>query len=155
VEEMSTSFALAFLLPFHIGGGAAVGVALRRMVHGGFSFSGCTSNAFLVVWGVMFGGIPLFIGSALESTWVLALQIVAFLGTIVLVAVFYQWLRDLYRQPGMFVSSFGFVFFVVGAAVTSFILTSGDPEGFWIGLIFAGVGGLLTLAGVLLLLRST
>ena len=155
MEEMSTSFVLAYLLPFHIGGGAALGVALRRTFQDGLSLSGCTSNAFFFVWGALFGGIPLLIGSAFESSWIVVVQVIAFGGTIILVAVFYDWLRDLYRQPGMFVASFGFVFFIVGAALTSFILTSGDSEGFWIGLIFVGVGGLITLVGVGLLLRDT
>jgi hypothetical protein len=82
------------------------------------------------------------------------MELALFLGAIVLVALGYDWLRELYSQPGMFVASFGFVFFLVGAALTMTILSGGDAEGWPVGLVFGGVGGLVTLFGVWILLRA-
>lgn len=152
--ELPTGFVLIFLLPFHIAGGAAIGVALRRVTQDGFGCSGFLQNTFLLLWGALFGGLPLVFGTSLEPNWFFPLQLGAFLGSIVLVALFYDWLRDLYSQPGMFVASFGFTFFMVGLAVATLLSGNGDVSELLIGGIFAGVGGALALVGVWMLMRS-
>jgi Gpi18-like mannosyltransferase len=124
MEQFPGGFLLVFLLPFHLGGGAALGFALRRMVQDGFKLSS------------------------------LSLQLAVFLGTIVAVAFFYEWLRDLYSHPGMFLASFGFVFFLVGAALLTTVLLGEGTDGILVSLVFAGIGGLLTLIGVWMLLRT-
>ncbi|MGD2207625.1 MAG: hypothetical protein PVH17_12700 [Anaerolineae bacterium] len=154
MEETPVGFLIAFLLPFHVGGGAAVGVALRRIVDGGSGFQRLLRGGFLLLWGVVFGGLPLMFGLTVKPGWFVLLQLAVFLGTIVLVAVRYEWLRALYSQPAMFVASFGFAFFVVGLAVATSLFSGGDPTGLLVGLIFAGVGGILTLVGVWMLLRE-
>ncbi len=154
MENTPTSFLLLFLLPFHLGGGAALGIALRGIVKDGISVSSIVRNGFLLVWGGMFGGLPLVFGLSLGSHWFFLLELAIFLGAIVLVAVGYEWLRGLYSQPGMFVASFGLVFFLIGAALATTLLGSGDSQATPIGLIFGGVGAFITLAGVLMLLRA-
>jgi hypothetical protein len=153
MENAPTTFLLLFLLPFHLGGGAALGVALRNIVKERVKLSSITRNGFLLMWGSMFGGLPLVFGLSMGTAWFFLLELAIFLGAIVVVAVAYEWLRELYSQPGMFVASFGFVFFLIGAALTSMSLSGGDAEAIPVGLIFGGVGGLITLGGVLMLLR--
>ena len=48
MEEVPTGFLMAFLLPFHVAGGAALGVALRRLVQDGLTLSNLASNLFLL-----------------------------------------------------------------------------------------------------------
>ena len=124
MEEPFPSFLVAFLLPFHIAGGAAIGAALRRAFQGGFSVGKLLSNAFLLLWGSIFGGVPLVFGLATGQAWFVLLQIAVFLGAIIVIAIGYEWLRNLYSHPGMFLASFGLVFFVIGVAVAVSLLAS-------------------------------
>lgn len=158
MDNLPLGFLMAFLLPFHLGGGLALGIALRRLVQGGFKLSNLTGNGFLLVWGAMFGGLPLLFGLTAGPAWFVTLQMATFLGTIFVVALCYEWLRDLYSHPAMFMATFGLFFLLVGTALTVSLLgqngTDGLFDGLFVGLIFAGVGGLITLAGVIWLLRS-
>jgi hypothetical protein len=153
MEGNPTSLVMMFLLPFHLGGGAALGYALRSMIKEGFALSSIARYGFFVLWGSMFGGLPLLFGLLMGPPWFLLLELAIFVGAIVLVAVAYEWLRELYSQPGMFVASFGFVFLLIGAALTTTLLSEGATEGVLPGLIFVFVGGLITASGVWLLLR--
>lgn len=154
MQETPAGLLLAFLLPFHVGGGAALGIALRRFAQEGFKPMGLLRNAFLLLWGSVFGGMPLLFGLSMEPGWVFWLQLGTFLGCVAFVAARYEWLRDLYSHPGMFVASFGLAFLLVGATVTTFMLVTGDSEVLLVGLVFVGVGGLITLAGLWMLLRD-
>ena len=60
--EEPVGFLLAFLFPFHLLGGAAVGIVLRKLIDNGFKLTSLADNGFLLLWGGMFGGIPLFFG---------------------------------------------------------------------------------------------
>jgi hypothetical protein len=154
MEDAPLSFVLAFLLPFHVGGGAALGVALHNTFKGGFSCSGVFQNGFLFLWGAMFGGIPLLFGLAMETPWFFAIELLTFVGAIVVVALGYDWLKDLYTNPGMFMGTFGLVFSLVGFGLAALMIGGGEPSGGFIGLVFGGIGGVLLLAGVLMMLRS-
>jgi hypothetical protein len=154
MDDSPLGFLMAFLLPFHLGGGVALGIVLHRMMQGGFKFSNIAGNGFLLVWGAMFGGLPLLFGLTAGPSWLVLLQLATFLGTIIVVALCYEWLRDLYSHPAMFLATFGLVFLLIGAALTASLLGQSNSDGLLVGLIFAGIGGLITLAGVLWLLRS-
>lgn len=154
MEETPLGFFMVFLLPFHVGGGVALGIALRRMIQGHFKLSSLAGSGFLLLWGSMFGGLPLVFGLTAGSAWFFLLQLALFLGTIVAVALGYEWLRDLYSHPGMFVASFGLVFLGIGFALTATLLGEGDADGMVVGLVFGGIGGVLTLLGIWMLLRS-
>ena len=153
-KEMPDSFLIAFMMPFHVAGGAAIGAVVHKINSDESTLRAIRNNAFLLLWGALFGGMPLVFGLTAGSLWVLALQIGLFLGAIIVVAWRYEWIRDLYSQPGMFVATFGLAFALIGIAVSMSILSEGDPGGLLVGLIFGGVGGLLTLVGIWLLLRS-
>lgn len=153
MEEL-TGFLTAFLLPFHVMGGAAVGIAVRRMIQNGFKLTNLTGNGFLLLWGSMFGGIPLIFGLAMGPGWFFPLQIGVFLGTASLVAWQFEWLRDLYSQPAMWLASFGFVFFVIGAGIAVSLLAEGDTSGLIFGLAFGGPGAILTAIGVWMMLQG-
>jgi hypothetical protein len=153
MEEASGGFLLAFLLPFHVAGGAALGVALHRIIQGRSRLPNLAGSGFLLVWGSMFGGLPLVFGLTMGSGWIVLVQLSLLLGTIVFVALRYEWLRALYSQPGMFVASFGLTFFLVGALLTASLLGEAEPGAILPGLIFGGIGGLLTAVGVWMLLR--
>jgi hypothetical protein len=151
--ELPTGFLLAFLLPFHVGGGVAIGVALRRIFQDGFALSKVFRQGFLLVWGSMFGGIPLAFGISEGVGWLVVPQLVAFLGTIALVTIFHPWLRELYSQPGMFVGTFGLVFLVIGIGVGFTFAGDGDSVGLLLALVFGGIGAIVTAVGIWLLLR--
>lgn len=154
MEDLPLGLVLSLLVPFHVAGGAALGIALRNLFQGGFKPSKIFQHGFFLVWGSMFGGIPLAFGLALGAGWVIALQLCIFVGTIAFVILRYPWLRDLYSQPGMFVATFGLGFFVVGIAVGSLLTDAEAPIGLLLALIFGVTGAVITGIGVWLLLRS-
>jgi len=151
---MPDSFLIAFLMPFHVAGGAAIGAALHRIIQAGLSPRHIRDNFFLLLWGVLFGGLPLVFGLTAGGDWVVVLQIILFLGSVVIVAWRCEWLQDLYRHPGMFVATFGLVFATIGLALTASMLSERTSDGLFIGSVFAGIGGMTFLVGVWLLLRD-
>jgi len=152
--EESTGFLTAFLLPFHVMGGVALGIAARRVIQNGFKLTNLVGNGFLLLWGSMFGGIPLIFGLAMGPGWFFPLQLGVFLGTAALVAWQFEFLLDLYRLPEMWLATFGFVFFVIGAGIASSMLAEGDTSGLIFGLAFGGPGLILVLVGVGMMLRG-
>jgi hypothetical protein len=153
MTEVPAGFLLAFLLPFHVTGGAAVGVALRGVLQDDFALSNVFRQGFLLVWGLMFGGIPLLLGLSEGVGWLVAFQLCAFLGTIALVAVFHPWLRELYSQPGMMVGTFGLVFLVIGVGVGFTFPGEENSVGLILALAFGGTGAVITAVGIWLMLR--
>jgi hypothetical protein len=153
MEGEPTSLMMMFLLPFHLGGGAALGYAFRNILKDGFKLGKVGRYGFWLLWGSMFGGLPFVFGVILGSPWFFLFELVAFFGAMALVGLRYEWLRDLYSQPGMFVASFGFVFFLIGATLTTTLLSEGTLDALIPGLIFLLIGGLITASGVWLLLR--
>lgn len=151
--EEPIGFLLAFLFPFHVLGGAAVGFVVRRVIESGFKLTSLTGNGFMLLWGAMFGGLPLFFGLAMGSGLFFALQLVLFLGTAALVAWQFEWLRDVYSLPAMWLASGGLVFLMIGLGVGAAMLGTGDTTWLFFALLFGGVGGLFLLLGVGLMLR--
>lgn len=152
--EESTGFLTAFLLPFHVLGGAALGIAAHRVIQNGFKLTNLVGNGFLLLWGSMFGGIPLIFGLVMGPGWFFPLQLGVFWGTAALVAWQFEFLLNLYRLPAMWLATFGFVFFVIGAGIAGSLLAQGDTSGLIFGLAFGGPGGILVLVGVWMMLQG-
>lgn len=151
--EDPLGFLMAFLLPFHALGGAAVGIAVRRAISNGFQLTSLADNGFLLLWGGMFGGMPILFGLAMGSGWFFALQLVVFLGAAGLVTWQFEWLRDLYSLPAMWLASGGFVFLMIGVGIAAALQGEGDAGWLFFVLIFGGVGGLCLLLGMGMMLR--
>lgn len=73
-----------FILLFQLAGGIAIGVAFRNALRRQIS----CAMLFFVVWGFMFGGVPIGIGwqEFAQKSWLLPLQIVVFIGAILTTA---------------------------------------------------------------------
>ena len=151
--EEPVGFLLAFLFPFHLLGGAAVGIVLRKLIDNGFKLTSLADNGFLLLWGGMFGGIPLFFGLMMGSGLFFASQLVVFLGTAALVGWQFELLRGLYSLPAMWLASGGFVFLMIGLGIAAAMLGKGDTSWLFLALLFGGIGGLFLLLGVGMMLR--
>lgn len=103
---------LGFLSIFHIIGGIALGSTFNRIVRdkriGGQSI-------FFIVWGGMFGCMPLTMGSQ-AAPWVLAAQIGILALAIIIPFALGGTLGEGFRQQGVQTVLFGGVFLVVGMA---------------------------------------
>jgi hypothetical protein len=154
VEEMPSSFLLTFLLPFHVTGGAVVGVAMKRVFSDGFKLSNIGANGFLLLWGLIFGGAPLVFGLSVGLGWFVALQVSAFLGAIGFVVLRYEWLRELYSQSGMVVATFGLAFLAIGIAAGLSLSSADEPIGLLVGSILGGVGAIVFIAGIWMMQRG-
>ena len=105
---------LAFLSIFHLIGGIALGMTFNRIVRerrlGGQSI-------FFIVWGGMFGCMPLTFGSQSEP-WVLAAQIGILALAIGIPFAIGGSLREGFQLKGVQNVLFGGIFLVVGFLVT-------------------------------------
>jgi hypothetical protein len=129
---------IAFLSVFHILGGAAVGIALRDVRLGD------KPNMMLLIWGLLFGGLPL--AAAIGSPIILPFQ----LGELILAggSTFFFWdrMQELLEQTGVVVILLAGVFFLVGCGAVGLLVQQREfLTAFLFGLTFggAGLGGLV------------
>jgi hypothetical protein len=111
-------------------------------------------NVGLAIWGLMFGGIPLFM--ALEAPWLLPVQLFEML--VAFFATFFFWdrIRELLSHNNVLLVLFGGVFFMAGSAATGILLKEGDfLMAAVIGLLFGGLGLALVLWGLRRIFKST
>jgi hypothetical protein len=124
---------IMFLSVFHLLGGAAVGIALWEVRVGG------KPNRMLLVWGLLFGGMPLAAGVGRpEILPFQLLELVLAGGTTFL---FWDRIQDLVAQTGVVVTIFGGVFFVVACGAVGVLI--GEREflmAILFGILFGGVG---------------
>lgn len=137
-------FPIAFLSLFHLLGGAAVGIALwdLRLGH--------EPNKMLLVWGLLFGGLPML--AALGWPAMLPFQLGEFVLAAGVTCFFWDRIRDLVGQTGVIVTLLGGVFFVSGCAAVGLLLPQREYlMAALFGVLFGGVG----LAGLVFGLRQT
>jgi hypothetical protein len=139
--------ALAFLSLFHLLGGGALGVALRPLRARPAGTRGCGVSIGLVVWAVMFGGIPLFM--SLADPWLLPFQLLELVVAFLAAFFFWDQIRETFGKTNVVITAFGGVFFMAGCAALGFLIRERD----WllatvIGLLFSGLGLALVLFGL-------
>ena len=150
----SPLFLLGFMSLFHIIGGSVIGSTLKKMRQAGAANGGC-----LLIWGVMFGGIPLAFGAAELAqsgvVWMLPAQLLIFLGSIVITFLFGSSLKDMLNQESIkFMAAGGF--FLVGGILAATILMH-EEEGLMSGIfgfLICGAGTLLFVRGLRIALRE-
>lgn len=143
-------FLLVFLALFHLLGGGALGVALRNIVR---DRQGCRDQAFLLIWGATFGGLPLLAG--VSSIWLLTLQVAELTAGVLLTFFFWDQIRDLFGKPEIAMITVGGVFFAVGC--TAFGLLLGERQvvsALALGGSFGGLGGPVCYLGLRRLFRK-
>ena len=141
---------LAFLSIFHVIGGAALGLTLRSLVREP-SLKGLFGRVFFLIWGGMFGCMPLAFSlqdGGLNYT-TLAFQL-GILGTAMAVPFFlYDYLREYARDKNMVRMGIGAALFLFSAALSGAIIGSAglDLPSLLIFTIFGGGGGYLVVTG--------
>jgi hypothetical protein len=146
---------LGFLCLFHIIGGAAIGSVLRGVLRGKFA---CNSF-FFVIWGGLFGGIPLLFGIQefqKGAPYFLMIQFAVFAAAIFVVALVPDDLLAALRSPNIFSIAIGGVFLMLGAAMlfTNIFELKGLPEKLLGGGVFIVTGGAVFLIGLWRLIKS-
>lgn len=117
--------ALAFLSIFHTLGGVAVGLGLRSFVDAP-SLKALPRQAFVFIWGGMFGCLPLFAG--LESgPGMLLAQIAILLGVIILTYLLRDYMREAFSNSNIVAIALGGVFLLTGM-VGGWMFLFGDPD---------------------------
>ncbi len=135
---------LAFLCIFHLIGGAVLGGTIRQWLHGRF---GCNS-LFLIVWGSLFGLIPLLLGfttfAAHGDFLFVGLEIAAIVGAVLVVALTPDWFVQSFDSTHIAPVAMGGLFFLIGIGI--FIALIGTEP--IVALIFLGAfggGGIIAL----------
>lgn len=153
----SPVFLLGFLSLFHIVGGSVVGATLRNMRQAGLS--GVTNQGCLLVWGVMFGGLPLLFGLAAfreyGDWWLLPTQITILIATILIVFLLGSSLREMLGQESVKWLGAGGFLAITGMLTASILM--GQKLGWWgavFGLVFVGAGVAIFVRGVQIALRE-
>ncbi len=145
-------FFLGFLSVFHVIGGGAVGATLHWLVKRGLR-AGVVNSLFMLVWGSMFGCMPLAFGlqplAEGEIPWLFPAQL-AVLGAAVVISFFFiEQIQAKFFRPPFFLMAFGGIFAAVGLVAKSATDSSSeDPlTGLLVGGIFFVVGAAIFYAG--------
>lgn len=152
---------IAFLAMFHIIGAIALGYAARSLwkrLHGDDTVS-TFAAVFLVVWGSMFGCMPLIFGTnPILPDWFLPTQL-AIWGTAFILSAFYgraimRWAKPL-SNVHVALMVLGGIFFIagMGAARVAWIANDVVQAGIFL-VVFGGIGLLVFGIGFAGLVRS-
>jgi len=150
-------FLLAFLSLFHIIGGTVFGSTLKKMHQDGLS--GVRNSGCLLIWGVMFGGMPLAFGLTefAESgiIWLFPAQLTIFAGAILITYLFGTYIKSILDQKSIKLMAGGGFFFIAGG-FPAYISSQEAP--WWvsalIGILFCGSGVLLFVQGLRIALKE-
>ena len=150
-------FLLGFLSLFHIIGGVVIGSTLKKMRQDGLS--GLKNSGCLLIWGVMFGGIPLAFGlgqyAEFGIIWFFPAQLAVFAGAILITFLFGTYIRSILNQKSIRWMGFGGFFFISGG-FAAYVL--GQEAARWmsalIGILFCGSGLLMFVQGLRIALRN-
>ena len=141
---------LGFFAVFHVIGGAAMGIGARQW-RIAWSTKGVRSLPFLLLWGALFGGIPLIFGLATAEWGMLASQAAILLAAFAITFWFSEPLKEALGHQYIFMMVFGGIFMAAGALAGTLMLSSGD-QSVWKALVFGGlffaVGSLVFAVGI-------
>jgi len=139
---------LGFLSIFHIIGGVAVGVGLRKW-RSAWKSQLSRTPPFLLLWGILFGGMPLIFGLAGGLRSIFVAQAVILLASVAVTFWFFDPLKEMLSHQYMFLIAFGGVFIVVGVIVGGLMIrTETGWQALLAGSIFLVVGTLILASGV-------
>jgi hypothetical protein len=138
---------LAFISIFHVLGGGALGLTLRSL-RKGINFT----KIFLLVWGTMFGCMPLAIGvqnfAQANMTYLFVAEILVLIGAIGVTAFIPDWILDTFKSPEVMTIGAGGLFFFIGVAVGGATIKTDPIFALLFGGVFAGAGALLLYRGL-------
>ncbi len=151
---MNNPFAqLAFVCLFHLIGGIAIGSALRGL-RSGFS----TNTIFFLVWGSIFGCVPLAVGwnefGKTGGLGFFALELGVLVAAILIAALMPDTLVESLKSPQVAPIAFGGLFVAIGIGVGAIMAQSDLLPALFFGSCFAGAGGLVFVSGLTKLLKS-
>ena len=141
-------FPIGFLAIFQLIGGIALGNGLRSLIskRGG-------AETFFIIWGLGFGGIPLLIGTVFAATSGVPLLMLigpgVYLGAILFGMLLLPWLSETIGGGLLLLLAMGLLFMSIGSIAGFVMVRQGEVVGgLLFGLIFFGVGALLSGSGI-------
>ena len=144
---------LGFVGLFHVIGGIAIGSALRGLRRG---FSGNT--IFFLVWGGMFGCMPLAIGwnalNAAGKPEFFALELGMLIAAILITALMPDTMLESLKSPQVAPIAFGGLFLLIGIGAGAIMIQTDLLPALVFGGCFAGAGGLVFISGLAKVLKS-
>ncbi|MBN1318794.1 MAG: hypothetical protein JXA42_25160, partial [Anaerolineales bacterium] len=104
-------------------------------------------SIFFIVWGAMFGGIPLLIGLSFRGLFLA--QVLVLFAAFLTTFFFWDRIREMLNKPGIMLTLFGGIFFVSGCAALGLLINIGENGmSALFGLVFCGLGGFLVYFGL-------
>ncbi len=147
-------FTLAFVCLFHVIGGAAIGATVRGWLRGHFA---CNSS-FMIVWGAIFGGVPLSLGYSLlvprGGILFFGIELAVLIGSIFVIALVPDWFVQSFDGRAIAPVAFGGLFLLCGLAVAAASFTSSPVTAIVVGGLFVGVGGFVFIWGLVRALKG-
>ena len=148
-------FPIAFLSLFELIGGLALGGTMQKIARSRFLPRMIASQAFILVWGVLFAGIPLIAGGSSWGLLAFLIQAAVFSAAWAFGFYFLDQIRELVALPWLWFAGFGGVFTVAGAA-TGFLAAPRDAAlALMLGVSFGGVGVVLLVLGLVMMQRGS
>ena len=144
----------AFLSLFCLIGGAAIGSVVRTWRKRGPSFN----STFLLIWGGLFGGIPIFMGTVMFGAhgafYLLGLQVGLFIGIILVVAFVPDLYLESFDMDKIAPVAFGGLFLLIGVVLGVVLITSNLLMAIIFFVAFGGAGALFFVQGLRAALKS-
>ncbi len=140
-------YTLGMLCVFHLIGGIGVGKGLRQL------FARQLKGVlFFLVWGSMFGIMPLWIGSSsfarMQMPYAIYIELFVLIAAIAVTALLPQEIWDSLSSPPVIATGIGAIFFLAGLGGFFLILSQNVGDALLVGGIFMLVGGGTMAAGI-------
>ena len=149
----SALFPIAFLSLFELIGGLVLGGTMQKIARSRFLPRMIASQTFILVWGVIFAGIPLVAGGNSFGLLAFLIQAAILSAAWVFGFFFLDRIHELVAVPWLWFAGFGGIFTVVGAA-TSFLTAPKDAAlALILGTSFGGVGVVFLVIGLVMMQR--
>ncbi len=146
--------AIIFLSLFHVIGGSALGWSLRQFLARQF---GCMTW-FFIVWGGMFGLLPLIVGTAIFSqmhlTYLVGAQVVVLAAAIAIAAFVPPDFLQSFSSSNFIMLGLGGLFVLIGSAIFAFGGTRNLNTSLPASAIVIFVGGVFFVLGIIYALRN-
>jgi len=146
--DASALYSIAMLSLFELIGGLVLGSTMQKIAGSGFLPRMILSQAFLVIWGIMFAGIPLLIGGSSFGLTSFLIQSAVLICAWVSGFLFLDQIRAIVALPWLWFVGFGGLFATAGAAA-AFLAANQDPAlALVLGISFGGVGTIFLVIGL-------
>ena len=151
---MDTLELFLFLSVFEVVGGGMAGAAVNSLIVEPRSAGNILGSLYRLFFGLVFGAFPLFAGFAQGEPLFIVGQIGVMMVAFIVAALLGEQLRAIGSSSTLMSTILGGIFVVIGLGMLGFLFRGEGLIAIVVPLVFAGLGGLFFLRGLLRIIRG-